>query len=279
MSIDWSIVLKKTVAVLFIVAPTVWLLRAFWSTQNSAKYGSRKRSAAAIEKLQRKRAIKQLINVFNFSIARNLEHQRFWTTSALGELKDPRAIEPLTRALAGAKDLDVVKDVAPALARHGKPALEILSSLLDQLGRPDENDPWNWRLTDIVTEVVRGLGESRDKACVPLLIEMMQGNCSRIARAAAEALGKIRDPRAIKPLREEQWSKKVSREVLYAALRACENRDITDELTPDEKRTRKASTLPPNAKKQEQVASEVCPHCGRQAIIVAALCPHCGNPK
>jgi HEAT repeat protein len=155
--------------------------------------------------------------------------------TALGEIKDPRAVQPLMDALKSAvKDgqatkgpddmysitdqqsqrLDVAMRAAEALGNLGAPALEVLMAAfkdkdlngyaapgLVKMGAPAVDalaaamhDPD----ADVRWEAANALGEIKDPRAVPALLEALRAK--DLQWHAALALGEIKDPRAVDPL-------------------------------------------------------------------------------
>ena len=121
---------------------------------------------------------------------------RWLSVDALGQIGDPRAIEPLISTL-GDQDWNVDREVPTAL---------------------DAIDP-NWRsseaakrmvpqfinLLDDMNHLIKGgaafaLGVIRDTRAVPKLIEVLRDEEGYVSTNAAEALGKIGDPKAVEAL-------------------------------------------------------------------------------
>jgi vesicle coat complex subunit len=115
---------------------------------------------------------------------------------ALGELKDPRAVEPLISAL---KDENVsVREAAAASLEEINPKWreteeakrkvpEFISALKDE--------------NSVVRMVaVWALGELKDPRAVEPLISALKDENRDVRRVAAGALGELKDPRAVEPL-------------------------------------------------------------------------------
>ena len=105
---------------------------------------------------------------------------------ALGELGDPRAVEPLMRAL-GNWRLDYLA-ATKALAKLGQSAVE---PLIRALGS---------RNSDVCRAAAEALAELGDRRAVEPLIQALRVQDGLGCCAAAEALGKLGDPRAVEPL-------------------------------------------------------------------------------
>ncbi|MGB7546204.1 MAG: HEAT repeat domain-containing protein [Terracidiphilus sp.] len=136
--------------------------------------------------------------------------------TALGQIKDPRAVDPLMAALkVTAKDNNeaAIKE-AEALGHLGSPALEPLmaafkdkdlggyaASGLVQMGAPAVESliaTMKGPDTDVGWQAANALGEIKDPRAVEPLIAALQ--VKDLRWNAALALGEIKDPRAVEPL-------------------------------------------------------------------------------
>jgi HEAT repeat protein len=137
---------------------------------------------------------------------------------ALGELRDPRAVEYLTAALKNDELSGVRWKAAEALAKIGAPAVNALIGALTH-----EDDDVRWKaaialgetgdsraveplialLCDedrfVKSRAAHALGMIGEAAVDPLVHALRQGD-GNLRWGAATALGKIRDTRAIRPL-------------------------------------------------------------------------------
>ena len=138
---------------------------------------------------------------------------RYAAAKALGEIKDPRAVEPLIAALgdessgvrlAAAKSLGEIKDpravepLSAALKDENKYVRRAAAHALDRLGWKPEQDEiagWYWMAKCDWDKCV-ALGA----LTVEPLIAALKDTDEEVRRAAAEALGKIKDRRAVEPL-------------------------------------------------------------------------------
>ena len=146
---------------------------------------------------------------------------RYAAAKALGEIKDPRAVEPLIAALkdesssvrrAAAEALGKIGDpravepliavpkdyysgvryaVTKALVKIGAPAVEPLIAALKDKDSKD---------SDVRQAAAEALGEIKDPRAVEPLIAALKDGDSDVRKAAAKALGEIKDPRAVEPL-------------------------------------------------------------------------------
>ncbi len=123
---------------------------------------------------------------------------RWYTTEALGEMRDKRAVQPIIKLLEDPYydslfyQYTVRLEAIEALGKIGdrravKPLIKKLES--------SEND--------VPQKAASALGTIRDKRAVEPLIKTLRSNNKYICECAAEALGEIGDRRAIKPLIEK----------------------------------------------------------------------------
>jgi HEAT repeat protein len=127
------------------------------------------------------------------------------TARALGELRDERAVAPLTQMLRDSDDA-ARRWAAWALSRLGQAAVP---SLLVALR---ERDHHARRLA------ARTLGRIGDAAAVPPLTRALRDKNHRVRAMAAEALSDLKDERAVRPLTMALRDK--SGEVVLSAARA-----------------------------------------------------------
>ena len=143
----------------------------------------------------------------------------WYVIEALGAIGDPRAVGPLTRALAHA-DVEVTKSAQAALARLGGPAVPPLLDILRDSpsvpairalassGDPRAIEPLIGLLRrDDVSEYIRGeaawtLGTLRATRTFDLLLVRFTdpGETSYVRRLAARGLGLLAERRAFDPL-------------------------------------------------------------------------------
>jgi len=116
---------------------------------------------------------------------------RMNAAQALGEINDERAIDPL-RAAMNDSDLSVGRHASTAFGKIGKLAPEKLpGNLTEDLKSQDPAKR---------AEVVRVLGDMKDRRAVESLIAALKDESWQVRRNAAMALGEIKDPRAVEPL-------------------------------------------------------------------------------
>ena len=111
---------------------------------------------------------------------------RYRSAMALGELGDPAAIEPLSRALKD-ENSGVRWEAADALGRIGSPATGVLAKAVR-----DEDDDIRWR-------AAIALGEIGNEEAIEALIETLSDEDAYVRSRAANSLARIGGP-AIGPL-------------------------------------------------------------------------------
>ena len=111
---------------------------------------------------------------------------RWGAAIALGKIRDPRAIDPLIRALAD-KYENVRAESASSLAEMGKPALGPLLRFLKFTEGPER------------LEVVTALGELHEAGAIQPLIQMLENADEEERKAIADALDAILIP-TVEPL-------------------------------------------------------------------------------
>ena len=174
-----------------------------------AEWRVRKAAAVALGKIKDPRAVEPLIAALKDTD----KDVRQAAAVALGEIKDPRAVEPLIAALgdessgvrlAAAKSLGEIKDpravepLSAALKDENKYVRRAAAHALDRLGWKPEQDEiagWYWMAKCDWDKCV-ALGA----LTVEPLIAALKDTDEEVRRAAAEALGKIKDRRAVEPL-------------------------------------------------------------------------------
>jgi HEAT repeat protein len=110
---------------------------------------------------------------------------RLHAVKALGEIKDARAVEPLSAVL---KDSKCGLQAANALANIGRPSIPSLVTALKN------NSPIARR------NAAMALGKIKDASAVKPLIVALDDENPIVRRNAAKALGEIRDNSAVEPL-------------------------------------------------------------------------------
>ena len=116
---------------------------------------------------------------------------RSHVVDALGKIKDPRAAEALILTL---KDKDLQSKAADALHNIGAPAVEPLIAALkipENLTNLQSSDGQS-----ILKEALVGIGTP----AVEPLIATLKDRDPNVRQQAADALGEIKDPRALEPL-------------------------------------------------------------------------------
>src|ERR1039458_5074952 len=197
----------------------------------NANAAVRQKAAEALGRSESRRAVEPLIAALNdpdFGVQAS-------AATALGEIKDQRAVEPLMatikdavkygQATKGPDDvysitdqqrsrLDVAQKAADALGNIGAPSLDVLMAAfkdkdlngyaapgLVKMGAPAVDSlvvAMHVADADVRWEATNALGEIKDPRAVPALLEALQ--VKDIQWHAALALGKIKDARSVEPL-------------------------------------------------------------------------------
>lgn len=173
-----------------------------------------------VEKMKAMRDIEGLVKALSYNKDSNrIEHikVRKEAATALGEIGDTRAVQPLIAALVSSAP-DVAKEAQDALVRLGKPAVEPLISVLGRdenlsavaaqvllrIGLPS--------LQPLSTALGRSYGDAHlAKAVVGVLVRLgapavepliaaLDDNNRQVRMVVAEGLGRLGDPRAVNPL-------------------------------------------------------------------------------
>ena len=201
-----------------------------------------------VEKMEAKKDIKGLINALGYQkdndvrqaaaaalvrigatavepLSASLKHEygdvRRAAAKALGEIGDPRAVEPLLAAVK-AGTTDSMRDgsslAVEALAKIGTPAIDIMVAALrdvewkvrraavlalSEIGDPRAIQPLIATLMDKDDDVRRAVAGALVKAGEPAvrpLIVVLEDLNVDARRSAVEALGEIGDPQAVRPL-------------------------------------------------------------------------------
>lgn len=147
---------------------------------NDPDVGARARAATALGKMKDPRAVNPLIAVFDYEMDSGVREN---AALALGNIRDPRAVGPLIFVLRNDMD-DVRRGAAWALGNIGDPrAVEPLIIAL--------NDPYLWARR----AAAEALGQIGAPA-VDSLIVALKNKSNNVCILAAYALGKIQDHRA-----------------------------------------------------------------------------------
>jgi len=179
----------------------------------------RRASAGALGKLKDYRAVKPLINALKDEDT----DVRFFAIGSLGDINDPIAVRPLTEVMENESEDDALRLKArKMLGNIGSPAVGPLIKCLQskdyvtrwyaavalgEIGDRLAEEPVINLMKDEIKEVRRGaagaLGNIGGPGAVDSLIECVRNDRCWIARKlAVEALGRIRDKRAIEPITE-----------------------------------------------------------------------------
>jgi HEAT repeat protein len=112
---------------------------------------------------------------------------RRYAAKLLGKIKDMRAIHPLGLALYDTP-FEVGKVAAESLAGFGPPGLKVLAEAL--------RHPEAW----LRQHAIAGLALSGDKRIVPVILDMLKDPDRGVQKQAIQALGELKDVRAIPSL-------------------------------------------------------------------------------
>ncbi|OEU68359.1 MAG: hypothetical protein BBJ57_10405 [Desulfobacterales bacterium PC51MH44] len=163
-----------------------------------------------IEKLKTKQKVDGLIKA--------LQYKKDWSVrnsaaEALGEISDPRAVDPLIKALKD--DKEAVRSAAATALREigweyiGKDWIYYLIALKDwnKLIKMGESaiEPLIEVLQDedsfaLHPESIKALGTIKDKRAVEPLIEVLQAKKPDLRKEVVKALGQLGDEKVVKPL-------------------------------------------------------------------------------
>jgi len=160
--------------------------------EDALKVEAREVAARALGELGSRMAVKPLVKALADYFVSTA------AATALGQLGDTRAIEPLIKALVGCSR----KAAAKALTRLGEPKWEplIRGDLEDFSRLAASGDP---RFVEPLIKQLRE-GDAYVRHAAATMCRWMGGGASAynpgISRAAAEALGKLGDRRAVEPL-------------------------------------------------------------------------------
>jgi HEAT repeat protein len=145
-----------------------------------------------VKKLRAKRDVQGLINALGYKKDYRVCRD---AAVALGEIQDQRAVEPLIAAT-DTGNREVRKAAAGALVRVPDPrAIMSLIALLE-----DTFDKYGHVIDDTLGKSIRdAIAEIGTPAVEPLIAALKYRNTGT-QKAAAEELGRIRDPRAVEPL-------------------------------------------------------------------------------
>jgi HEAT repeat protein len=128
---------------------------------------------------------------------------------ALGEIGDPRAIEPLIASLSKDSNHANIIDVSMALGNIGTPAVGSLIGLLESYN------------PDIRKEAARALGWIKDKTATDsLFAAFMKEKSPEIQEEILQALGRIGDPKAVPPLAAIYYAALTEKDAPYLRIYA-----------------------------------------------------------
>jgi HEAT repeat protein len=133
---------------------------------------------------------------------------RRMAASVLGQLRDPRALEPLRMALYDTH-FDVCQAAALALAALGAPALPVL---VEAMGHPEA-----W----IRQQAIIGLGKIQDAQVAPALLSLLHDENRDVRMQAIRTLGDLGAASAL-PLLQELAASRADREMAGLAKKAIQ---------------------------------------------------------
>jgi len=152
----------------------------------------REAAAKALGKIGDPRAVEPLIEA--------LKDEYWWVrkaaVEALGKIGDPRAVEPLIEALRD-KDSDVCYTAAKALEKIEP---EWYKTEVAKKQVPEFINALRHEYSGVRKAAAEALGKIGDQRAVKPLIEALRDKDSDVRKAAAKALGKIGDQRAVESL-------------------------------------------------------------------------------
>ena len=131
---------------------------------------------------------------------------RFHAAQLLGQIGDPRAIEPLGMALYDVHNV-VGEAAAQALARYGAPALGVLEEATRAVESP------------IRLHALLGLSRIQDERVLPLIAELIHDPDRIVMKQAIQSLADTRNPKAL-PLLEPFAADRADRERSMLARQA-----------------------------------------------------------
>jgi len=195
------------------------------------------------------RGVDDVTSALNAEKGKRVAFRRFRLVKALGRIEYPRAVEPLSELVRTDRSPEVRGAAVVALGRLGDPsAIPLLKKALGDpvnrwrairslgLLRDHSSVPWfieYLRSTDPMTRefAADALGDIGDQAATLPLIEALDDPKIGVRLSAAGALAKLRDPRALEPVRLAHRSARcVSRWYMGKALVRLEgDADINSE--------------------------------------------------
>ena len=198
-------------------------------------------------------------------------NERYQAASALGQLGDPKALPALLQALddedpnvhiAAARavgkigDLNAIQNLFDAYERRtvrfAEPIFEAIGEILGRTDPDDKNRAVFSRIVDRLIQFVQqddsfdtivrakaaaeALGKTRDPKAIPILLERLRKRGSfEMAKAAARALRHFDDPQVIQALTEVAANRNIDeklRETAVQSLGDIGNPEVVDTLIP-----------------------------------------------
>jgi len=197
--------------------------------------------------------------------------ERHQAAELLGQLGDPKALPALIRALddndanvhiAAARavgkigDLNAIQNLLDAYERRtvqfAEPIFEAIGEILDRTAPDEKNRAVFSRVVDMLIQFVQqddsfdtivrakaaaeALGKTRDPKAIPILLERLRKRGSfEMAKAAARALRHFDDPQVIQALTEVAANKHIDEKLREAAVQSLGdigNPEVVDTLIP-----------------------------------------------
>jgi HEAT repeat protein len=158
----------------------------------------------ALGKIRDPRAVPTLVEIASQELTRDTVKAVAAAANALGEMRDPRGVRPLIKLLFGVPPVDAIARVA--LVKIGPPAIEPLAQVFK--GEDKDMIAWaekipNFNLNNLPMAAAVPLGHIGDKAAVPVLLSRIgeKGDAgNRIRVNASTSLAILGDAEAVEPL-------------------------------------------------------------------------------
>jgi len=199
------------------------------------------------------------------------DDERYQAASALGEIGDPKALPALLQALddedpnvhiAAARavgkigDLNAIPNLLDAYERRtvrfAEPIFDAIGEILGRTSPDEKNRAVFARVVDTLIQFVQqddsfdtivrakaaaeALGKTRDPKAIPILLERLRKRDSfEMAKAAARALRHFDDPQVIQALTEVAANKNIDEKLREAAVQSLGdigNPEVVDTLIP-----------------------------------------------
>lgn len=194
------------------------------SALTASHWKTRWQAAQALGEMEDPRAVEPLREALDDSN----QWVRIVAAEALGQISDWRAIETLIYAL-GDSSIWVRRASVVALGQIGDP--QAISPLIERLLHPPDNE-WPEELHDVIAKALGAIGGT----AIQVLIDTLEDPDVWVSSAAARALGQIGDPQAIVPLTDlvKQENKWVRSAATQALAQIADARAVRAALSTDE---------------------------------------------